>query len=147
MDDGMVIMANWAGNKAPGERKRSRQPRSYQELCSISGPGGSRHATAINMPPDRNPAPKTRTPAPITPETLGQCSAAALRRRRPAEQAMGSCAERELGVGAVVSEARDAGAAAVDGFRSHFGMAAIRVVQGQRDVGGLAGEGSRADRE
>ena len=58
MDEGMTAMANWAGNKAPGERKWSRQPRSYQELCSISGAAGSRHATAINMPPDRDRIPK-----------------------------------------------------------------------------------------
>ena len=54
MDEGMTGMAKWAGNKAPGERKRSRQPRSYQELCSISGGSESCHASAINMPPDRD---------------------------------------------------------------------------------------------
>jgi hypothetical protein len=32
-----MTMANLALNKAPGERKGRQQPRSYQELFSISG--------------------------------------------------------------------------------------------------------------
>ena len=67
-----MTMANLAGNKAPGERKGRRQPSSYQELCSISGTTGSRHAAAINMQPDRDQPSENQTPEPITPETLGQ---------------------------------------------------------------------------
>jgi hypothetical protein len=53
MDDGMTSMANWALNKVPGVAKWSRQPSSYQELCSISGTAAPRHATAINTQPAR----------------------------------------------------------------------------------------------
>jgi hypothetical protein len=81
-------MANLAVNKAPGERKGRRQPRSYQELCSISGTTASRHATVTDTPPDRDQHPRNQTPGPISPETLGQWvgsslagSAAAARQR------------------------------------------------------------------
>ncbi len=74
VDAGPMTMANLAVNKAPGERKGRRQPRSYQELCSISGTTGSRHATAINMQPDRDQPPENQTPDLISPETLGQWS-------------------------------------------------------------------------
>ena len=60
VDACVMTMANLAGNKAPGERKGRRQPRSYQELCSISGTIGSRHAAATNMQPDRDQPQKTR---------------------------------------------------------------------------------------
>ena len=73
MDAGAMTMANLAGNKAPGGRKGRRQPSSYQELCSISGTTASRHAAAINMPPDRDQPSENQTPDPISPETLGQC--------------------------------------------------------------------------
>jgi transposase len=72
MDAGAMAMANLAGNKAPGGRKGCRQPSSYQELCSISGTTASRHAAAINMPPDRDQPAEKRTPHPTGPETLGQ---------------------------------------------------------------------------
>ena len=64
VDAGVMTMANLAGNKAPGSRKGSRQPRSYQELCSISGTTGSSHAAAINMPPDRDQPSETRHQTP-----------------------------------------------------------------------------------
>src|SRR2546430_6847020 len=68
-----MTMANLAGNKAPGERKGRRQPRSYQELCSISGTTASRHAAVTDTPPDRDQHQRNQTPGPINPETLGQC--------------------------------------------------------------------------
>jgi hypothetical protein len=67
-----MTMANLALNKAPGERKGRQQPRSYQELCSISGTTGSRHATAINTQPDRDQPSGNQTPDLISLETLGQ---------------------------------------------------------------------------
>src|SRR5207302_1168173 len=60
VDAGVMTMANLAGNKAPGERTGRRQPSSYQELCSISGVTGTRHAAAINMSPDRDQPSETR---------------------------------------------------------------------------------------
>jgi hypothetical protein len=64
VDAGVMTMANLAGNKAPGRRKGSRQPRSYQELCSISGTTASRHAAATNTQPDRDQPQKNRHHSP-----------------------------------------------------------------------------------
>src|SRR5271169_6800007 len=72
VDACVMTMANLAGNKAPGERKGRRQPRSYQELCSISGTIGSRHAAATNTQPDRDQPSEKQTPQSISQETLGQ---------------------------------------------------------------------------
>ena len=78
-----MTMANLAGNKAPGRRKGYRQPSSYQELCSISGTTGSRHAAAANMQPDRDQPSENQTPHPISQETLGQCLPEAFRHLFP----------------------------------------------------------------
>ena len=52
--------------------KGRQQPRSYQELCSISGTSGTRHPAAPNTHPDRDQPSENQTPGPISPETLGQ---------------------------------------------------------------------------
>ena len=75
VDAGVMTVANLAGNKGPGERKGRRQPRSYQELCSISGTTASRRTAVTDTPPDRDRHPRNQTPGPISPETLGQWEA------------------------------------------------------------------------
>jgi hypothetical protein len=75
VDAGPMTMANLALNKAPGGRKGCRQPRSYQELCSISWTTGSvtpprstcRQTVTSPRKPDTRPH-----KYPISPETLGQ---------------------------------------------------------------------------